>query len=137
MNRKGVSKLSITVLFLFSNISKALAIVDPGEGGGGGTYGGSTNIGGISIKLPSLRYDLRNEEGVIALVTDLLNYAIGFSVVVAVIMIIYGGYTFIMSGGDSENISKGGKIITAAVVGMVIVFLARLIITFILNEFLL
>ncbi len=94
-------------------------------------------IGGVSFSFPTFKFDFESVEGIVEFIGVVLNFVIGFSAIVAVIMIIYGGYTYIMSGGDSEKISKGGKMITAAVVGMVIVFLAKLIITFILNEFLL
>ncbi len=94
-------------------------------------------IGGFTIEMPTLKWDFTTVEGTVLAINNILNFAIGFSVVVAVIMIIYGGYTFIMSSGDPENISKGGKMITAAVVGMAIVFLAKLLIMFVLKEFLL
>ncbi|HNW23246.1 MAG TPA: hypothetical protein PKH06_00585 [Candidatus Dojkabacteria bacterium] len=94
-------------------------------------------IGKIDIPLPSFKFDFTTVEGIVEFIGTVLDFVIGFSAIVAVIMIIYGGYNFIMSGGDSEKISKGGKAITAAVVGLAIVFLAKLIITFILNEFLL
>lgn len=95
------------------------------------------SIGGVEIEVPNFRTDLKDIEGVVKLIVDLLNLAVGFSVIVAIIMVIYGGYTFITANGDPENISKGGKILTAAIVGLVIVFLARFIIVFILEEFLL
>ncbi len=127
-------KIFFLTFFILLNLKlKVLAVGGTGEGGGT-VY---RTIGGVSIPIPSFRYDLSTIEGIVGLITFLLNFIIGFSAVLAVIMIVYGGYNFIMSGGDSEKISKGSKAITAAVVGMAIVFLARFIITFILNEFLL
>ncbi|MBP6976243.1 hypothetical protein KBB42_01460 [Candidatus Dojkabacteria bacterium] len=95
------------------------------------------SIGEVDIPVPSFKFNFTTVEGIVQFIGTVLDFVIGFSAIVAVIMIIYGGYNFIMSGGDSEKISKGGKAITAAVVGLAIVFLAKLIITFILNEFLL
>ena len=40
----------------------------------------------------------------------------------AALMIIYGGFVLLTSAGDSKKISQGRNIITAAVVGVVIVF---------------
>lgn len=94
-------------------------------------------IGGQEINMPSFTYDFTTPESTFLAITSILNFIIGLSAVVAVIMIIFGGYTLIMSNGDPENTSKGGKIITAAVVGMVVVFIAKLIITFVVKEFLL
>ncbi len=94
-------------------------------------------IGGVPITIAPWNSDLSTPEGVVKFVTDILNYAIGLSVVVAVIMVIVGGYTLIMSNGDPDKVSKGGKTITAAVVGMVIVFVAKLIIVYLLEKILL
>lgn len=65
---------------------------------------------------------------------DLVNFFIGFSVLVAVALIVVAGYTFITSAGDPEKVEKAQKTITAAVVGMIIVFLARAIIIFIMDN---
>lgn len=62
-----------------------------------------------------------------------LNWIVSLSVVVAVAIIIVSGYTLITSGGDTDKIQKGQKGIVAAVIGMVIVFLARILIVFVLE----
>ena len=62
-----------------------------------------------------------------------LNFFIAFSALVAVILIIMAGYMFITSAGDPEKIEKAQKTITAAVVGMIIVFLARVIVGFVID----
>lgn len=67
-------------------------------------------------------------------VKPLLNYIVGFSVVVAVALIIASAYTLITSGGDPERISKGQKGIVAALIGMVIVFIARILVIFLLEK---
>ena len=59
-----------------------------------------------------------------------------FSVVVgavSVIMVIIGGFRYVVSGGDSSNISKAKNTILYALVGMVIVLFAQVIIRFILT----
>ncbi len=66
-------------------------------------------------------------------VTEWINFFIGFSVIVAVIMIIVAGYTFITAAGDADKIEKGKKMITAAVIGMVIVFIAALLVKYVLG----
>ncbi len=47
------------------------------------------------------------------------------------LMFIFGGFTFLISAGSSEQVSKAKKIITAAVVGLLIVFSSWLIINFV------
>lgn len=72
------------------------------------------------------------EETVNSLVTTIINI---FSVVVgivAVIMIIYGGFKYITSGGDSGNITGAKNTILFAIVGLIIVAMAQIIVRFVL-----
>ncbi|GAC1500709.1 MAG: hypothetical protein NVS1B10_04500 [Candidatus Saccharimonadales bacterium] len=54
--------------------------------------------------------------------------------VVAVIMIIYGGFRYITSGGDSGKVGSAKNSLIYAIVGLVIVALAQLIVHFVLNQ---
>ena len=68
------------------------------------------------------------------IVTDMINI---FSLVVgiiSVIMIIYGGFKYITSGGDSGNVTGARNTITYAVIGLVIVALAKFVVQFVLNK---
>lgn len=66
-------------------------------------------------------------------IKPLSDWIIGFSVVVAVVLIIMAGYNFITSMGEPEKIQKAQEGVTAAIIGLVVVFLARLIVLFILE----
>jgi cytochrome bd-type quinol oxidase subunit 2 len=60
-----------------------------------------------------------------------------FSVIVgavSVIMIIYGGFRYITSGGESGNISTAKNTILYAIIGLVIVALAQFIVKFVLSK---
>lgn len=73
-------------------------------------------------------------ESVNKLITNVINI---FSVVVgiiAVIMIIFGGFRYITSGGDSNNISSAKNTIIYAIIGLVIVVFAQFIVQFVLNR---
>jgi len=54
--------------------------------------------------------------------------------VVAVIMIIIGGLKYIMSSGDSGNITSAKNTILYAIIGLVIVALAQFIVRFVLEK---
>lgn len=93
-----------------------------------------TNISGIGEGLlinwgAGINLDLVVENKVITA----LNFFIAFSALVAVILIVVAGYMFITSAGDPEKVEKAQKALTAAVVGMIIVFLARVIIGFVVD----
>jgi type IV secretory pathway VirB2 component (pilin) len=80
--------------------------------------------------------NLSSWEGVLAKVYELLNFLIPFSALIAVVMLVVGGYSLITAMGDPDKIKKGSDIITAAVVGMVLVLLSKLIVTFLINNIL-
>lgn len=63
-----------------------------------------------------------------------LNWAIAFSALVAVVMLVYGGYTFMTSAGDQEKVAKGRNVLIAAVVGLIIVMLARMIVLLVFEK---
>ena len=71
--------------------------------------------------------------GIYKLATKIVNI---FSVIVgiiAVIMIIFGGFKYITSGGDSGNVSGAKNTLIYAIVGLIIVALAQFIVRFVLN----
>lgn len=53
--------------------------------------------------------------------------------VIAVIMIIVGGFRYITSGGDSGNVSGAKNTLIYAIVGLIIVALAQFIVRFVLG----
>jgi hypothetical protein len=60
-----------------------------------------------------------------------------FSIIVgavSVIMIIYGGFRYVTSGGDSGRVGSAKNTLIYAIIGLVIVALAQLIVHFVLNQ---
>ncbi len=74
--------------------------------------------------------------------TDTINNFIGTIVnvftaivgVVAVIMIVFGGFQYITSGGDSGKISTAKNTIIYALIGLIFVALAQVFVRFVLNK---
>jgi hypothetical protein len=62
-----------------------------------------------------------------------IDFFVYFSALVAVGLIVAAGYMFITSAGDPEKVQKAQKALTAAIVGMVIVFVARILIGFVID----
>ena len=65
-----------------------------------------------------------------ARIVNILSIVVG---VVAVIMIIVGGFRYITSGGESGNVSGAKNTLIYAIVGLVIVALAQFIVHYVLN----
>ena len=79
-------------------------------------------------------WDVQNlEELIETRGVELINFFIAFSAFVAIAILVVGGYMFITSTGDPEKIEKGQKAITAAIVGLIIVFIARAIVFFVVD----
>jgi hypothetical protein len=64
-------------------------------------------------------------------ITNIFSVVVG---AVSVIMIIIGGFRYIISGGDSSGVSGAKNTILYAIVGLVIVIFAQVIIRFILTN---
>lgn len=62
---------------------------------------------------------------------NVLSIAVG---ILAVIMLIVGGFRFITSSGNPETIKSAKNTITYALIGLVIVALAQIIVNFVLNK---
>jgi hypothetical protein len=70
-------------------------------------------------------------QGIASKVVNFLSVIVG---VVAVIMIIVGGFRYITSGGESSNVSGAKNTLIYAIVGLIIVALAQFIVHFVLGQ---
>lgn len=89
--------------------------------------GGNTNGGSISMTFPC---PLGSAEDctVANVVKNVINGIFGLLGAIAVIMIVYGGVIYMTGGSSKDGAEKGKKIITSAVIGLVIVLLSLAII---------
>ncbi|MCA9376998.1 hypothetical protein H6763_03100 [Candidatus Nomurabacteria bacterium] len=72
-------------------------------------------------------------DDVIVKIQVAIGWFTGFSALVAVILLVYAGYNFILAGGDPDKITKATNIITNTVIGLVIVFISRMILLYIID----
>lgn len=70
-------------------------------------------------------------ESTLSLVINILSIIIG---IVSVLMIMFGGFRYITSAGDSNGISSAKNTIIYAIVGLIIAFFAQVIVQFVLNK---
>jgi type IV secretory pathway VirB2 component (pilin) len=66
---------------------------------------------------------------------DLLTVVYGAAGVVAVIVIVIGGYLYVFSNGTPNDVKRGKDAIIGGVVGLVIVIMAFTITQFVLGRF--
>ncbi|MEK7654544.1 MAG: pilin [Patescibacteria group bacterium] len=65
----------------------------------------------------------------VGFVQNLIEFMFYISIPIAVMFIIYGSFVIMTAGGSEERFKNGKKVITAAIVGIIIVFSSNLIIT--------
>lgn len=76
--------------------------------------------------------DLFGQGGTFSKITSIMLFVIG---AIAVIMIVIGGLRYVLSGGDSSQITAAKNTILYAIIGIVVAILAYAIITFVINSF--
>ena len=76
--------------------------------------------------------DLFGAAGVFNTVTNVLLFIVG---AISVLMIIFGGLRYVVSGGDSSNVTAAKNTVLYAVVGLIIALLAYAVINFVLTSF--
>ena len=57
-------------------------------------------------------------------VVNAVNFVLGFLGLVAVVMVIYGGFMYVVAGGAEEQTTKGKKTIMYAMIGIVIIIVS-------------
>ncbi len=70
------------------------------------------------------------------IVGNIIRIALGFLGVIAIGLIIYGGFLWMTASGDEEKITTAKKVLVSAVIGLLIILSAFAIATFILNSIL-
>ena len=104
--------------------------------GSGGSTGicppGSKNPGATNIAACNIDPSHKDDD-LISDVNKIINVVIGVLGVVAVAVVIYGGFLFLTAQGDPGKIKKGKDSITWGIIGLVIALLSWSIINFVLT----
>jgi len=90
-----------------------------------------SNGGASTIDCTSSNVSTSNITGLARKVITAFSIIVGAA---SVIMIIYGGFRYIISGGDSNRVGAAKTSLIYAIIGLVIVALAQLIIHFVLTQ---
>lgn len=69
----------------------------------------------------------------VTFILRLVQVALGLLGVIAVLLIIYAGFVWMTAAGDPAKVDKAKKIIYNVIIGLIIIFLAFAIVTFVIN----
>lgn len=83
--------------------------------------------------------DIREETGLGErdprdIAASVINIILGFLGIVAVIIILLGGFKWMTAGGNEDKVGEAKKLIVAGVIGLVIIIAAFAIATFVLDS---
>jgi hypothetical protein len=67
------------------------------------------------------------------LIGNIINAALGIVGSLALIMFIYGGFTWMLAAGNEKAVEKGRNILIWATVGLVVIFASYSLVNFIIN----
>lgn len=68
-----------------------------------------------------------------AIIGRIINVALGFLGVIAVAIILFGGFKWMTAGGNEEKTGEARKLLAAGVVGLVIILASWAIATYVIN----
>lgn len=68
-------------------------------------------------------------------VTDIVKFVVGLIGAIAVIVIIWAGWTYVTSAGASDKVMLAKRTILYAIIGLVVTIMAGAIVAFVVNTF--
>lgn len=116
-----ISSLALITGFVFAPLALAGSPVNVIDGSGDACKG-STSICGT------------NGNSLFRIVKNIINVLLYASGIIAVLMIIIGGISYVLSGGDQSKITTAKNTILYAVVGLIVAIMAFAIVNFVLER---
>lgn len=86
--------------------------------------------GAEAARADSMPAELVGANGVFTQISNTILYVVG---VISVIMLVWGGLRYILSGGDNKKVTDAKNTILYAIIGLIIAVLAFAIVNFVLN----
>ena len=91
----------------------------------------SVQEGANAARAEGMPTELIGDNGVFSRLTNTILLIVGL---ISVIMLVYGGLRYILSGGDSKKVTDAKNTILYAIIGLIISLLAFALVTFVLNS---
>ena len=91
----------------------------------------SVQEGANAARAEGMPTELIGDNGVFSRITNTVLLIVGL---ISVIMLVYGGLRYILSGGDSKKVTDAKNTILYAIIGLIISMLAYAIVHFVLNS---
>ena len=82
-------------------------------------YGTATGLGSTDIRT-----------GVMSVIRVLL----GFLGIIAIVIVLYGGFVWLTSAGNEEKVGQAKKILSAGIIGLIIIFVSYALAQFVVTQ---
>ncbi len=91
----------------------------------------SVQEGADAARADGMPTELIGDNGIFSRLTNTILLIVGL---ISVIMLVYGGLRYILSGGDSKKVTDAKNTVLYAIIGLIISLLAFAIVNFVLNS---
>lgn len=88
---------------------------------------GATKVQGLQVWGTSQKQG----EGLIGVITNLVNYGLGLLSLITLLVLLYGGFQMVTAAGDSKKYESGFEILKQAGIGLAFIFLSWFFISFV------
>ena len=68
------------------------------------------------------------------IIANLINTALGFLGTIAILVILWGGFQWMISMGDTEKTTKAKGILISGIIGLIIIMSSRSITSFVIEQ---
>ncbi|MFZ5391263.1 MAG: pilin [Patescibacteria group bacterium] len=120
LTRFGLAILTASLLF-FTTVTLAVSA--------------QSNLGDYGLKDTATAAGLpTGAVGPIDIAATIINLLLGVIGVVAVLIIIYGGFTWMTAAGNEEKITKARKLLAGAIIGLFIILASYALASFAINQ---
>lgn len=123
----------LAVPLLALSVSAVVPALTPTSAGAAANSGGTYTLssGAKNAKGTDTPDDLFGTEGMI---TKIINVLLFLIAAVSVVMLIIGGFRYIVSQGDSTKVTSAKNTILYAIIGLIIAILAYAIVNFVMGQ---
>ncbi|MBR5621428.1 hypothetical protein IKW75_03040 [Candidatus Saccharibacteria bacterium] len=119
-----MNKILKTSIQILTGVAAALTIT------AGKVMALSVQEGAEVARADGMPSELIGRTGVFTQITNTVLFAVG---IISVVMLIYGGIRYVLSGGDSKKVTDAKNTILYAIIGLIISILAYAIVNFVIN----
>src|SRR5574340_1497397 len=103
------------------------------SGGQGKCPDGFEALHGLCVPNTGFKTGIAGSKSLADLIVNVLKFMLAFAGAVAVVSIVIGGFIYLTAAGNEEAGEKSRKVLTAAIIGLIIVLLAYSIVAIISN----